>query len=356
MEGKLDVGRDSMDSFEIARLAGVSRKTVQRVLNNHPNVKPETKEKILALMEQHHYLPNASARKLSSKKTNTIGIFIIQDVKHYTLFSDDLFFGPVIGAMISQSAHRNYKTLITILDITDPEPLFTLYKQRSIDGGVMVSWSNLQSIVDKISLAGFHAGVFLQNNIDQASADILVPILDDRKGAYDAARYLLELGHRDVAIITGDMNNPAAVKRFEGFQDALNDAAVAMPDSNVYYGNYTEESGEAAIDHWITREKLPKAVFCSNDQTAYGALKALFRHGIDVPNEISVVGYDDLLISQYTHPPLTTMKVPRVEMAVSLVDQLIDRLENKDNNEGESESLGPTFRAELMIRNSCKEA
>ncbi|MDB5053410.1 MAG: transcriptional regulator [Bacilli bacterium] len=340
-----------MNIFDIAHIAKVSRKTVQRVLNNTSNVHPDTRARILKIMEKNHYEPNSAARKLSSKKTNTLGLFVIQDVEKYSLYSDDLFFGAVIGATISQCAKRGFNTLVSILDISNIEHMLSLYKQKSIDGGIVISWSNIQWVVDKVIGAGFHIGVFDQNNITHPSKIVPVPILDNQKSAYLATQYLLELGHEDIAIITGDMKNASSVDRLQGFMNAIQEHGLVVPDSRVYYGNFTEEAGAAAVAKWMETASLPKAIFCSNDLMAYGVLKALVGYGISVPEQISVIGFDDLLISQYTHPPLTTMRFPRIEMAVSLANRLIDRLENEVD-----EVPDDYFQAELILRSSCKHS
>lgn len=339
----------AMDSFDIARLAGVSRKTVQRVLNNSSQVKPETREKVLRIMEEHRYEPNAAARRLSARKSHTIGLFIVQDASKYTLHTDDLFFGAVIGALISRCATHGYNTLVTLLDIADPEPLFSMYRQKSIDGGIIVSWSDLREVVARMREAGYEVGVFDEGYFRNPPADVPVPHLDNYRSAGEAARYLIGLGHKRLAIVTGDMDNDTARERYRGFADALREHGLPLGADAVYYGRFTEEDGERAVEHWLGKGRLPEALFCSNDLMAYGALKALARNRIPVPEAVSVVGFDDLLISQYTHPPLTTMKVPRVEMAVQVADRLIARLEKR----GEKEAGREVFMATLVERSSC---
>ncbi|MBB6670662.1 LacI family DNA-binding transcriptional regulator [Cohnella nanjingensis] len=341
-----------MDSFDIARLAGVSRKTVQRVLNHAANVKPETREKVLRVMETHRYEPNAAARKLSARKSHTVGLFIVQDATKYTLHTDDLFFGAVIGAIISRAATLGYNTLVMMLDIADPEPLFSLYRQKSIDGGFIVSWSDLREIVGRMREARYEVGVFEEGFFRDAPQGVPIPRLDNYRGAGEVARYLAGLGHRRIGIVTGDMDNHTARERFRGFTDALRELELPIHEDSVHYGAFTEADGERAVERWLSEDRLPEAVFCSNDLMAYGALKALARHRIPVPEAISVVGFDDLLVSAYMHPPLTTMKAPRVEMAVQTADRLIARLEGRDE-----ESLAKeVFRAELVERSSCAPA
>ncbi len=337
-----------MDSYDIARLAGVSRKTVQRVLNNPSSVKPETREKILRVMEEHHYEPNSAARKLSSRKSHTVGLFIVQDAAKYTLHTDDLFFGAVIGAIISRCAALGYNTLVSMADVSDPAPLFSMFRQKSIDGGILVSWSDLRGIVEEMRKARYAVGLFDEGYFGEAPQGLPIPHLDNRGGAREAVRYLIGLGHRRIGIVTGDMANNTARERLLGFRDALGEAGLPLAEEHIHYGRFTEDDGVAAAERWLKEGALPEAVFCSNDLMAYGVLKTLAKAGVSVPGAVSVIGFDDLLISQYTNPPLTTMRVPRVEMAVQVADRLIAGLES-----GDAETDAETFTARLVVRQSC---
>ncbi|QMV43844.1 LacI family DNA-binding transcriptional regulator [Cohnella cholangitidis] len=341
-----------MNIYDISRLAGVSRKTVQRVLNNAPNVKPETQAKIQKIMEEHHFEPSAAARKLSSSKPTTIAVFIVQNQERYKLYTDDLFYSAVIGGIVSYSNSRNYNVLVSIMDISDTDQLLSLYKQKSIDSGIIISWSNVQFIVDKVTEAGFSIGVFDQNNLHPGTMDIPFPYLDNRTSAYEAGQYLLDLGYTRLGIVTGDMAIPASQERLDGFLAAVRDRGLSVEKDHIYYGQFIEKSGYDAVERWVRSNDLPEAIFCSNDLMAYGAIQASIRLGVSVPERLSIIGFDDLLISQYTHPPLTTMRVPRVEMAVSITERIIDLMEGKAGNAMPS----PTFRAALVERSSCRNA
>lgn len=339
-----------MDSYDIARLAGVSRKTVQRVLNNAASVKPATRDKVLGVMKAHHYEPSSAARQLSARKAHTMGLFIVQDASRYTLHSDDLFYGPVIGALISRCAELGYNTLVSVVDLSNVEPLFSMYRQRSIDGGFIVSWSDMRPVVSRLLEAGFRVGLFDEGFFRDFPADVPIPHLDNRGSAYHAARHLLELGHRRIGILTGDMSNHTAQERLKGFEDAIAERGLTLEAAQVYYGQFTEEDGVRAVESWLAEGTLPEALLCSNDLMAYGALKTLAGHGIAVPDDVSVIGFDDLLVSQYTHPPLTTMHVPRVEMAAHVVDRLVAAVEGREAPSSQ------VFFARLTERQSCSKA
>ncbi|UTE78263.1 MULTISPECIES: LacI family DNA-binding transcriptional regulator [unclassified Rossellomorea] len=338
-----------MDIFDIAKLAGVSRKTVQRVLNDSPQVRTETRERILKIMEEHQYQPNVSARRLVKKKTHTIGLFIIQDPGKDRIYSDDLFYSVVIGAVINACSLRGYKVLVTMAEVDDPSPVLKLYREKSIDAGIIISWSNVQSIVDEILSANFLVGVFDQNNVTRRTPSIPMPVLENEVSAMEATRHLLQLGHEEIGIITGDQDNPAAVERLNGYQKAMKAAGISVKPEYIYTGRFVEESGKDAIHHWLRQGELPSAILCSNDHIAFGALKALKEAGRDVPGDVSLIGFDNILLTEYTSPALSTMNVPRVEMAVALVEELIHRVEGEPY-----ETMSP-FQASLVKRNSCSE-
>jgi LacI family transcriptional regulator len=355
-----------VDIFDIARLAGVSRKTVQRVLNDATGVRPETRDKIRRIMEQHDYEPNAAARKLAMKKTNTIGLFIVEDVRLYRLYPDDSYYGAVIGAIISACSKRGYHTLVSIHDMMQVEPIMSLYRQKSIDGGIIISWSNVQALANRLLQAGHIVGAFDLSNVPDTPSACFVPILDNKKGAYSATKALIDGGHRELGIITGNSDNPAAEERLQGFRDAARDNSIPIRDTAIRRGQFTEQSGAAAIHGWVAEGTLPRAIVCSSDAIAYGALQALRELGIRVPEDVSLIGFDDLARSMYCIPPLTTMRVPRVEMAVCLAESLLARIEGMSGSEhadqsgflsGQHESSPGNecrFEAELIVRGTCK--
>ncbi|MBW3112733.1 LacI family transcriptional regulator [Bacillus sp. MCCB 382] len=338
-----------MDIFDIARLAGVSRKTVQRVLNDSDQVRAETRERILKIMEENQYQPNVSARRLVKKKTHTIGLFIIQDPGKARIYSDDLFYSVVIGAVINACSLRGYKVLVTMTELDDPTPVLKLYREKSIDAGIIISWSNVQGMVDEILSAGFLVGVFDQNNVTHRTSRVPMPQLQNEQGAMEATNHFIELGHEAIAIITGDEDNPAALERLHGFQKAVEAAGIPLKPEYIYKGRFMEQSGSDAVRHWMEKDVLPSAILCSNDHIAFGALKALREAGLDVPEDVSLIGFDNILLTEYTSPALTTMSVPRVEMAVALVEQLIHRIEGTPY-----EKMSP-FQATLVTRDSCRE-
>lgn len=337
-----------MDIFDIARLAGVSRKTVQRVLNEPEQVRQETRDRIMKIMDEHQYQPNVSARRLTKKKTYTIGLFIIQDPSKDRIYSDDLYYSVVIGAMINACSERGYNMLVTMADLHDSSCILKQYREKSIDAGIIISWSNVQAVVDQILTANFLVGVFDQNNLTHISPLVTTPVLQNESSAMEATHHFIQLGHKAIGFIMGDEENPAAIERFNGYKKAMEEAGLALDSNYIFRGKFIGGSGIKAVRHWIEKGTLPSAIVCSNDYIAFGALKALKEANRSVPEDVSLIGFDNLLLTEYTSPALTTMNVPRVEMAVALVEQLINRIEG-----GPQEDMLP-FKATLLTRDSCR--
>ncbi|WP_407055016.1 LacI family DNA-binding transcriptional regulator [Paenibacillus dendritiformis] len=342
-------GYKRMDRFATAPPAGGARSTMPPLVSGAPNMHPEAPANVRRTGGEYQEQPAQAVRRQASRNPGTIGLFIIQDASHNRIYEDDLFYGAIVGAIISQCAERGYQTLVTILDVSDVTPLLRLYEQKRIDAGLLISWSDVQGIVDQVSRAGFVIGVINQNNVTQSATVLPAPYLDNRRSAYEATRYLLELGHRDVAIITGPTGQPCSSERLAGFLDAALGQGLEVPDSRIWCGDFTEQAGAAAAIQWLEADDLPAAVFCSNDLMAYGLLKVLRQHQVAVPDRLSVVGFDDLIISRYTCPPLTTMSIPRTEMAAYVTNRLIHQLENPED----AYPL-PVFRAKLIVRESCR--
>lgn len=331
-----------MDTNDIARIAGVSTKTVQRVLNNSSQVKKETKEHILKVMDEHNYYPNISARRLAKKNIQTLGLFIIQNPELDNIYADDFFYSSVISQMITSAGELGYNMLVTTTSIEDTAPILKLYREKSIDAGMIISWSDVQPTVDKIRQYGYPVGVFDQNNLSAEEEGIVVPKLLNQESAFLATDYLINLGHTSIGIIAGEESNRAATERLEGYREAIKKAK--LESGPYYYGTFVEGAGESAIKKWIQEGTLPTAVVCSNDEIAVGALKALNERTINVPERVSLIGFDNIKLTEYTCPPLSTMHVPRVEMADYLVKQMVHQVE------GEKSIEQKEFKAKIIER------
>ncbi|MDP5273393.1 LacI family DNA-binding transcriptional regulator [Chengkuizengella axinellae] len=336
-----------MNSFEIARLAGVSRSTVTRVINNYGNVHPKTKSKVLKVMEEYNYRPNATAKKLSSKKSNVVGLLVIKDIDQSSpSFLADAFFGPMIDTIIHSASKRGYRIMLDIKEENDKN-ILNLFHDKSIDAGIFLSWSNLQPTLHEAADLGYHCGVIDFDFAIERDDSIVVMDVSDKQSAYKATKYLIDLGHQHIGFITGIKSKRCSIERLEGYKSAHLESGLEVNECDIYEGFFNEVDGNAAVEKWMETGKLPTAIFAANDKMAIGALNALHKKGIRVPEDVSVIGYDDVILSQYTSPKLSTMKVPVSEMAHNLIHTLIDKLEGKEGVQKRR-----TFIAELVERES----
>ncbi|WP_040950470.1 LacI family DNA-binding transcriptional regulator [Gorillibacterium massiliense] len=335
-----------MDSFEIARLAGVSRKTVTRVMNHQAGVHPETRDKVWKVIRENNYVPNAFARKLSSKTTKTIGLIILQDKSFTRIFTDDLYLGPVIGAIMNVASMRGYNVLTDMVDAEHPEAALTLFREKSIDAGVLIGWNGSEELIAEMTGNGYCFGAFDYTSIG-GSGEYPVPVLDNKYSAYQAASYLLDAGHTDIGFVTGPAESSHALDRLAGFRLALAERGLSANEDRIVQGDFSEQAGEAAAKHFLAALNLPSAVFAANDWMAIGLMRGLQRRGVKIPDDVSIIGFDDLILTRYTTPSLTTMKVPTVAMGMYLINSLVDSIEGKSSLPSPSR-----FYAELVERES----
>lgn len=351
-----------MNSKDIAKIVGVSRSTVSRVINNYPDIPPATREKVLKAIKEYNYYPNASARRLVGMKSCALGIFII-DIKdnekpHHVieknedLLYDNSYFSPFINAFIDQSNKVQYHVLVsTIYSSDELWKIQSAFCEKRIDGAVIIGSSNVDynkivEITDKdfvIVAVDFDAG---KENIDT----VMSVNINNYNGASDAVEYLIELGHRDIGIITGDLNKISGKIRFDSFKDVLSKHCLALNNDLIAYGDFTEYSGYEGMKKILASEKKPTAVFVSNDTMAIGAYRAIEECGLKIPENISVIGFDNSYISQYMSPPLTSVNVSLPEIAKCSIDLLLESINNN-----EIKTIQKMVNVELIKRNSCKK-
>ncbi len=311
---------------DVAEQAGVSISTVSLVLNNRGYVSPETREKILRAMQAINYKPQRSARKLATGKNGNIG-FIIWEGHFYEveMFYSQVFLGMEYAARKTDS----YILLTTVKDEFDPKkdlPRFLRYND-----------------VDGVALAG-RVPISLIEYLDRQRIpfvliDFAVPgkkyncvQIDNYTGAYAAVEHLIRLGRQRIAFVGGTFFHPSIKERYRGYRDAL-EAFSVMDSTTISYYTYVENVetspsiGEKGIEVLLQKEPKPDAVFCCNDSTAMGVLKEVLRRQIKVPEELAIVGFDDIPTASFCSPRLTTVQVPTLVLgkeAFHLLNEVIE--------------------------------
>jgi len=322
---------------DIARLANVSHTTVSRALNGSTLIKPDTRKKILELAEQLQYVPNYSAKSLVLKKSYTIGLFFTS-ISNGTSAS---FLANVIKG-VNDEIDENYNLFVRGID--DFKDFAAINSQR-FDGIVLMSQSdNDDAFIEHVQKQNIPI-VVLNREIDDPSITNILS--NDESGAMEATNYLVEQGHTKIAIIEGKESFKTALKRKNGYMQALMQNGLAINKRYLVKGSYDMESGYQAMEQLLSLNNPPSAVFCSNDDMAIGAINAVFANSLHVPDNISIVGFDNSPFSQYVTPKLTTVQRPIEQISKKGAKKLLELI-NDPNESGESVFV----KTELIVRDS----
>lgn len=326
---------------QIAEMAEVSTATVSRVINHHPYVRDEIRERVRQIIQETGYHPNPAARSLARQCSNIIGLVIPQAVQQLFL---DPYFPLLIQGITHVCSENAYTSSLYMFHTAEEET--TLYSRimqaHTFDGLIVTATQTGNPLVQQLLddhipfvMVGKHDNP-LVNSVDA----------DNIGGGYNATCHLIDLGHRRVGIIAGPGNNEAANDRLRGYKNALLERGVAIDEALIMHGDYTEMSGYAAMQQLLSQD--PDSVFVSSDTMAMGALRALHAAQVSIPDDIAVMGFDDLPASAVTEPPLTTIRQPIQRTGATAVELLIDIIEN--GGEPPRQIKLPT---ELVIRESC---
>ncbi|TBL78257.1 LacI family DNA-binding transcriptional regulator [Paenibacillus thalictri] len=326
---------------DIAKLANVSHTTVSRALNDSPLINPETKERIKALAQGLNYSPNYSARSLVLDRSYNIGLFFST---LQTGTSAGFFYESVRG--VNDVIKEQYNLVVRGIDDYKSYDGIT---RKSFDGILVMSQSEQdQPFIEHVKAKEIPL-IVMNRQVDPVKVMNMIP--DDRGGAYRIVDYMIQQGHKRIAIIEGKETFKSTQARREGYKDALTQNGLAVIPEYQVRGSYSLESGYDAMKQLLSgiSGELPTAVFCCNDEMALGAIKAIQESGLKVPDEISVAGFDAQLFSGYTSPALTTVRRPIDRIGREGAARLLDFIETKQTQE---ETI--FFHTELVIRDSVK--
>lgn len=302
---------------EIARAAGVSPSTVSRILNGTARVSDAKQQAVEKAIAEFHYQPNVLARSLASGRTNTIGVL--------TQAIASPFYGEWLRGIEDTLLEPGLTPLFVSSHWSPQEEAARLEQllARRVDGVIILHGQISEELLIRYSARA--PLVVLGRSLGPHDALSCLPI-DNITGARDATDHLITLGHRNIAFVAGPPNHADSIERLIGYKAALEGAGIAFDASLVIEADFTEAGGFKAMEQLFDTASHLTAVFCSNDQMAYGARLAMYRRGLRVPEDISLVGFDDLPTSVYMTPPLTTVRQPTYEigcLAARAVVQLI---------------------------------
>ena len=328
--------KDKVTIDDIAISANVSISTVSRVLRGNVNVSESKREAVLKAVEELDYQPNMFARGLVSGQSMAIGVL--------TQNFGSPFYDEILQGVVQGLYGTDYFPLFADGQ-WDPEvelDAITAMMQRQVDGliiiGGFVSADDLFQISNRIPL------IVVARHIPDLEDHCIY--IDNSLAAIKATKYLLELGHERIAHISGRAGHPDAYARLTGYKKALSDAGIDLIEALIVEGNFRRQSGVLAVETLLSRGISFSAIFSANDQMAYGARLALHRRGIRVPDDLSLIGFDDEPAASFMIPPLTTVRQPAVELGFEAAKVILAHLTD------EPFSI-PRLEAELVIRESA---
>lgn len=330
-----------MNIKAVAKKAGVSTATVSRTINGSDKVTPKTAERVRRAVEALQFYPDTNARSLGSGRSSLYGL-IISDITNP-------FFPELVKSFEDIAVEHGQEVLVanTNYDPARMESCVTRMMQRKVDG-VAIMTSEMEDRLIK---------VFSHRNIPLVFMDVGEPgpgvsrvCVNHAAGVAMAMDHLIGLGHRKIAFISGPLDLFSARTRFQAFLKGLERHGLKRDPSLIQEANHRADGGHEAMERILASGARPTAIIASNDLTAIGAMGAIHEHGLRIPEDISIVGYDDIQLSAYTQPSLTTLRLPRIEIATAAFRALYNSVqpEAKKPHQGENYDVQPT----LMVRKS----
>jgi LacI family transcriptional regulator len=325
--------------FDIARESGVSYSTVSRTLSGFEYVKASTREKVLAAAEKLGYVPNQQARSLAGGPSNLIGVLVP------TLSNDYII--EILQGIDDELTSSNYNLILyTTNRCQGKEATFVAtIMNGAADGLLLVAPFISDYYLEALRQQDFP--YVLIDQADQAEQSTVVNATN-RQGAYEATQYLIELGHRRIGFIAGLRQLNSAIERFEGYKAALSEHGIPFRDDYITQGDFRMNVGHQATQKLLALAEPPTAIFAANDLSALGAMEAVREQNLRIPEDISVIGFDDISQAAVAYPKLTTVRQPLNQLGREAVKVLLKRLENPA-----LEICRVMLETQLIIRDSC---
>ena len=326
---------------DIADMCGVSRSTVSRVINGDLNVSEKTRKKVLEIIQKYDFQPNLAARGLAVGHTRVLGLVIPKGVQ--AIFEEP-FFSLLIQGVSSRCNVLNYSVMLWLAEPDYERQMITKILYNGLADGVIVASMLMDdTIIDSLRqnklpfmLIGRHP---IYENLSYLD-------VDNRGGACQAVLHLLRLGRRRIASITGPQNMIAGTNRYQGYLDAMRERGVLPIPELITEGDFTDMGGYIAMQRLLQHQ--PDAVFVASDTMAFAAIRAIQEHGLRVPQDIAVIGFDDIPQASRSVPALTTVRQPISRIGAVAAETVIDMIES-----GSSQPRQMVLPAELVIRELC---
>ncbi len=320
---------------DIANELGVSKTTVSRALNNKSDILPETRERILETVKKYNYQPSAMAKGMSIRKNNTIGVFIPHDIDYVFM---NPFYEEIIRGIFKEADTLGY--YILLLYCRSDNYLDVIYQNR-VDGLLVISPGlNHRDIIDKIEETGIP---YVLTSRMPGVTNVPHVCVDNYKGALIATEHLIDLGHKKICFINGPDILSSSADRLRGYMDALKKNGIRIDQSLITEGANNIDSGYL-ITKKLVKTVKPTAFFVAGDFMAFGVMNAIQEMGLKIPEDISVVGFDDIPMAKVMNPPLTTINQSTLKKGRTGVSRLVEIIN------GNKDSLSTELDVELVVR------
>ncbi len=327
---------------DVARLAGVSTTTVSHVINKTRFVAETTQKKVKNAVEELNYAPSAVARSLKCNTTRTIGMLVTQ--------SSNPFFAEVVDGVESYCYRQGYTLILCNTGgiYEKQRDYIRMLAEKRVDG-ILVMCSDLtENLREMLDAHSSIPKVIMDWGPESSQADKIID--NSEEGGYLATKYLLDNGHTYIACLTGHEEKVACIERVAGYKRALKEYGIEFKQERVLVGNFECDTAVLAADKILAMEKRPTAVFCFNDLMALGLISRLQENGVRVPDDISVIGYDNIELSGYFSPPLTTVHQPKRRVGKTAFEILLQRIKDKEHEKRIFE-----MHPEIIARSSVKK-
>lgn len=331
---------------DVAKLAGVSPATISRVISNSPGVGEKTRREILALLDEMDYHPSVSAQSLAGKRSNTLGLVIPRDATY--VFSNPYYL-ELLRGIAEEAGKLDYRLLVSVG--TGDQAYDELFKSGAIDGLILTSARYKDKRIARLIYDGYPFSLIGRFDTDMLpeGRQYIVDI-NHVKAARTVTEYLVSLGHTSIGYISGPMDYYLTVHRLQGYREALRDRDLEVPEEYVAVEDgFMEHNGNSGMMRLLSLPDRPTAVFVFNDLMAMGAVQAVRSQGLRVPDDVSVIGFDNIMTAPFLDPPLTTVEHSPYKKASLATKLLVDDLSG-----AASETRNVEIPFEIVRRQSCK--
>ena len=334
---------------DIARIAGVGVSTVSRAINDDPTINEKTRERVLAICEEYHYVPNNSARNLKMTESNTVALLVMG--------IENIFFTSMFGAFQKALEAKGYDFFLHAISETSDavDVAMELTTEKRLKGIIFLGGQMDHSMEKLKKMNVPYVLCTVAREGERFHADLPTVSIDDKAASKTIVEYLIKNGHKKIAIIAGNKADLAVgERRLSGYRHALEDNGLYYDESYVFrmredIPGYTPENGYAVAKDILASNLDFSALYCTSDLVAMGAYKAINEAGLRIPEDISVVGFDGINLGNFLNPPLTTMVQPKEELIKASVEKLLKAMDGEDVSQD-------IYEAELLERQSVSRA